>query len=90
LLAGKLIVEANTYGNMTFTNPEHYNPGACEASAEGCMLWKQVTSDSSTQFTCFTGTKVQILTQLGAAVKAEPALASRLAHQDVHGAWLGK
>jgi hypothetical protein len=43
LLAGKLIVEANTYGNMTFTNPEHYNPGACEASAEGCMLWKQVT-----------------------------------------------
>ena len=43
LVAGKLIVEANTYGNMTFTNPEHYNPGACEASAEGCMLWKQVT-----------------------------------------------
>jgi hypothetical protein len=38
---GRLIVEANTYGNMTYTNPEHYNPGACEASDEGCMLWKQ-------------------------------------------------
>jgi vacuolar-type H+-ATPase subunit I/STV1 len=38
---GKLIVEANVYGNTTFTKPEHFNPGACEASAEGCMLWKQ-------------------------------------------------
>jgi vacuolar-type H+-ATPase subunit I/STV1 len=38
---GKLIVEASVYGNTTFTNPNHYNPGACEASTGGCMLWKQ-------------------------------------------------
>jgi vacuolar-type H+-ATPase subunit I/STV1 len=38
---GKLIVESNSYGNLTFVNPDHYNPGACAASPDGCMLWKQ-------------------------------------------------
>jgi len=38
---GKLIVESNSYGNSSYVNPAHYNPGACAASPDGCMLWKQ-------------------------------------------------
>jgi vacuolar-type H+-ATPase subunit I/STV1 len=37
----QLIVESNTYAQTSYTSSMHYNPGACDASAEGCMLWKQ-------------------------------------------------
>ena len=38
---GKLIVEQNTFANLTMADPEVFNPATCKASAAGCMMYKQ-------------------------------------------------